>query len=60
MVLGRYRRRGLPLIRDPELPEPVDYLIMESTYGDKPHRDPQIAYDELRTVVGRTLDGAVR
>ena len=53
---GDIGRRGLPLMRDPELPEPVDYLIMESTYGDKPHRDPQIAYDELRTVVGRTLE----
>jgi len=28
---------------------------MECTYGDKPHRDPQMAYDELREVVGRTL-----
>ena len=53
---GDIGRRGLPLMRDPELPEAVDYLIMECTYGDKPHRDPQMAYDELRTVVGRTLE----
>lgn len=30
-------------------------MIMECTYGDKPHRDPQHAYDELRAVVGRTI-----
>ena len=53
---GDIGRRGLPLMRDPELPEAVDYLIMECTYGDKPHRDPQMAYDELRAVVGRTLE----
>jgi metallo-beta-lactamase family protein len=27
---------------------------MECTYGDKPHEDPQLAYDELREVVLRT------
>ena len=53
---GDIGRRDLPLIRDPELPEAVDAMIMECTYGDKPHRDPQLAYDELRVVVGRTLE----
>ena len=48
--------RNLPLIRDPILPDWTDYLIMECTYGDKPHRDPELAYEELRQVVGRTLD----
>jgi metallo-beta-lactamase family protein len=52
---GDIGRRDLPLLRDPALPEETDYLIMECTYGDKPHSDPQLAYDELRTVVGRTL-----
>jgi metallo-beta-lactamase family protein len=45
----------LPLIRDPELPEEADYLLMESTYGDKAHRDPAVAFAELRDVVGRTI-----
>ena len=53
---GDIGRRGLPLMRDPELPGDVDYLIMECTYGDKQHSDPQQAYDELREVVGRTLE----
>ncbi len=52
---GDIGRRGLPLLRDPVLPDGADYLIMECTYGDKPHDDPQLAYDELRQVVGRTL-----
>jgi metallo-beta-lactamase family protein len=53
---GDIGRRNLPLIRDPVLPEGADWMIMECTYGDKPHRDPQAAYEELRQVVTRTLN----
>mgnify|MGYP000215210946 CR=1 FL=1 len=52
---GDIGRRNLPLVRDPELPEGADYLVMECTYGDKPHGDPQLAYEELRQVVSKTL-----
>ncbi|MCX8061700.1 MAG: MBL fold metallo-hydrolase [Anaerolineales bacterium] len=45
----------LPFIRAPVLPEAVDYLMMECTYGDKRHDDPQKAYDELRETVQRTI-----
>lgn len=50
--IGRYQ---LPLLRDPVLPENVDYLLMESTYGDKSHSDPSRAFDELQEVVARTI-----
>jgi Predicted metal-dependent RNase, consists of a metallo-beta-lactamase domain and an RNA-binding KH domain len=30
--------------------------LMESTYGDKPHRGPQLAYEEFREVVLRTQE----
>lgn len=53
---GDIGRIGLPLIRDPVLPSRADVMIMESTYGDKPHRDPQVAYEELQEVVSRTID----
>lgn len=52
---GDIGRRKLPLLRDPVLPDAADYMIMESTYGDKPHRDPEAAYVEFRDVVDRTL-----
>jgi metallo-beta-lactamase family protein len=52
---GDIGRRGLPLIRDPVLPQDADYMIMECTYGDKTHRDPRQAFDELREVVSRTV-----
>jgi metallo-beta-lactamase family protein len=58
---GDIGRRKLPLLRDPVLPEGADYMIMESTYGDKPHRDPDAAYEEFREVVVRTIkrDGKI-
>jgi metallo-beta-lactamase family protein len=51
--IGRYR---MPLLRDPVLPKDVDYLIMESTYGDKSHSDPEKAFIEFREVVKRTVN----
>jgi metallo-beta-lactamase family protein len=53
---GDIGRRSLPLLRDPVLPEGADAMIMECTYGDRPHDDPQKAYDELCQAVGRTLE----
>lgn len=52
---GDIGRRKLPLLQDPVLPDAADYLLMESTYGDKPHRDPDAAYVEFRDVVSRTV-----
>jgi len=52
---GDIGRRDLPLLRDPVLPSQADTLIMECTYGDKSHRDPELAYEELREVVKRTV-----
>lgn len=51
--IGRYR---MPLLRDPILPDAVDYMIMESTYGDKSHSNPENAFIEFRDVVKRTIE----
>jgi metallo-beta-lactamase family protein len=53
---GDIGRRDMPLLRDPVLPSNTDYLLMECTYGDKTHRDPQIAFDEFRQIVLKTFD----
>ena len=50
--IGRYK---LPLLRDPVLPHDVDYLLMECTYGDKPHNDPAQAFEEFQEIVSRTI-----
>ena len=52
---GDIGRFNLPLLRDPVLPDPADFLLMECTYGDKKHNDPSAAFDEFREVVRRTI-----
>lgn len=52
---GDIGRRDLPLLKDPVLPYDADYLLMECTYGDKPHDHPQQAFDELKQVVFETV-----
>jgi len=31
--------RDTPILSDPDVPEPADFLVLESTYGDKIHED---------------------
>jgi metallo-beta-lactamase family protein len=54
---GDIGRRNMPILRDPVLPaEDVDILLMETTYGDKPHHNPEEAYIEMRNVIKKTLE----
>ena len=52
---GDIGRLNLPIIDDPVMPSDADYLIMESTYGDKPHPPYEQAYEKLMRVTGETL-----
>jgi metallo-beta-lactamase family protein len=52
---GDIGRPDLPLLRDPVLPQQVDILLMECTYGDTLHDSPDKAYEGLRTVISETL-----
>jgi len=52
---GDVGRPGLPIIRDPEPLPPVDYLIMESTYGSRKHPQPGEVLGRLEEVVKRTI-----
>ncbi|HLH43815.1 MAG TPA: MBL fold metallo-hydrolase [Bryobacteraceae bacterium] len=51
---GDVGRPGLPIIRDPEKMGACDYLIMESTYGDRLHKQIHNVADKLADVVNRT------
>lgn len=55
MFSGDIGRVGLPLLRDPVLPDGVDYMIMECTYGDRLHDPPEKAYEALLEVAGETF-----
>ena len=51
---GDVGRPGLPIIRDPERMPPADYLILESTYGGKLHKNISHLENKLADVVNRT------
>ena len=56
MFSGDVGRLDLPILRDPVLPDDIDYLIMECTYGDRSHDPPDRAYKELQAVITRTVE----
>jgi metallo-beta-lactamase family protein len=52
---GDLGRRGLPLLRDPVVPDGVHALMLESTYGDRLHPPIEQIDEELIEVVERTM-----
>ena len=51
---GDIGRRGLPVIRDPEVPQAADIVIMESTYGDRDHPPYESARQALAGIITAT------
>jgi metallo-beta-lactamase family protein len=51
---GDLGRRGLPILRDPVLPERADYVFMESTYGNRAHAPIAEMHDQLQRVIEET------
>ncbi len=51
---GDVGRPGLAIVRDPHTLPPADYLIMESTYGDRLHKDLEAVSSKLADIVNRT------
>ena len=52
---GDLGRKNKAIINDPTPIPDVDYLVLESTYGDRLHESTDDAIEKLRTVVGETL-----
>jgi metallo-beta-lactamase family protein len=48
-------RKGLPILREPEIPGGIQCLISESTYGDRLHSPIEEVDDALAAVVNRTV-----
>ncbi len=44
---GDIGKEGNPIIKDPLTPEESDYIVMESTYGNRSHRPLKESIDEL-------------
>jgi metallo-beta-lactamase family protein len=51
---GDLGRKGMPILRDPEPVENVDFYITESTYGDRLHDSIETTDEALRAVIADT------
>jgi len=52
---GDLGRRDRPILRDPYLIDEADYLIMESTYGNKLHHPSEDDTKELISIINTTV-----
>ncbi|HEX2621813.1 MAG TPA: MBL fold metallo-hydrolase, partial [Phototrophicaceae bacterium] len=52
---GDIGRKGIPIIRDPEMIDRTDILIMESTYGDRLHEPIGESENKLEQIVRDTV-----
>ncbi len=48
-------RKDMPLLKDPEIPNDIDYLIIESTYGGRKHGSIKNAERILADAINRTI-----
>jgi len=53
---GDLGRKFLPILRDPEQITGIDYLISESTYGDRLHEGAATSYKSLADAINTTYD----
>jgi metallo-beta-lactamase family protein len=53
---GDLGRPGLPIIRDPEVMPPMDYLVLESTYGNRLHKSIGMAAEELAEIIHKAQE----
>ncbi len=51
---GDLGRKNLPMLQDPDRISDIDYLVIESTYGGKDHKDISLAYDRVAEVINET------
>ena len=51
--IGRWNR---PILEDPSVFSKTDYIVMESTYGDREHEDNREIGDELADIVTSTYE----
>jgi len=55
VMSGDLGQPGRPILRDPALIEEADVLFIESTYGDRTHKDQAATIEEFVQVIEHTL-----
>jgi len=52
---GDLGNKGVPIMRDPAIIDGTDYLVIESTYGDRLHENSVNKVERLVTIVNETI-----
>ncbi|MBI5888038.1 MAG: MBL fold metallo-hydrolase [Deltaproteobacteria bacterium] len=52
---GDIGKKGNPILKDPSMPDEADYVVMESTYGNRLHRPLRQSVDELASAIKTTF-----
>jgi metallo-beta-lactamase family protein len=55
LASGDLGRKGKPIIRDPDTTPAPDYIVLESTYGDRRHDSSDDALTKLADIAKRTV-----
>lgn len=53
---GDIGRRGLPILKDPQPPKGADYVIMESTYGNRDHGAASDMQSQLKDAIKTAVE----
>ena len=55
LATGDLGRPNKPIIRDPDIPPAPDYIVLESTYGDRLHQKNDAALEKLAEITKRVI-----
>ena len=53
---GDLGNSDVPILRDPSVIESADYLVIESTYGNRLHRENEDSFEQFLNIVNETID----
>jgi len=53
---GDIGNKDIPILRDPSVIDSADYIVMESTYGNKIHKDNENRVSRFVDIINETID----
>lgn len=53
---GDLGNKGIPILRDPDVIESADYLILESTYGNRVHKQKEDKTGRFLDIINETIE----
>ncbi|WP_010243486.1 MBL fold metallo-hydrolase RNA specificity domain-containing protein [Acetivibrio cellulolyticus] len=53
---GDLGNKGMPILKDPSIIEGADYLVIESTYGNRLHKDNGNRFEDFVDIINETIN----